>query len=149
MRLTTHWLTILAIATIACGDKSGQEKTGEMDQVPSDTGMAGMRMTMQGVQMLPPMRIHLDSVTGMAPAEMRAALSAHVDLASRTMDAMGADMRGMSVTPDSTWASLSDSLRQDLADLPNLSGDVLKSRMEAHAGRMRRMMEMHEGMMKM
>lgn len=62
---------------------------------------------------------------------------------------MGADMRGMNMTPDSAWAALSDSLRQDLADLPSLSGGALKSRMQAHVGRMQRMLAMHEGMMKM
>jgi len=46
-------------------------------------------------------------------------------------------------------ATLSDSLRRDLADLPGLMGSALTARMQAHIGRLRRMMAMHEGMMKM
>ncbi|MDZ4862259.1 MAG: hypothetical protein SGJ01_02340 [Gemmatimonadota bacterium] len=76
-------------------------------------------------------------------------IAAHQDMASRMMDAMGADMRGMNMTPDSAWAALTDSVRQDLADLPGLSAGALTSRMPAHIGRMRRMMALHEGMMKM
>ena len=149
MRLATHLLTMLTITTIACGDKPEKAKTEEGNQMPGDTGIAGMQMTMQGMQMMPAMRAHLDSVAAMTPPQMSAAMSNHEDLASRTMDAMGADMRGMNMVPDSTWTSLTDSLRRDLADLLALSGDALKSRMETHAGRMRRMMEMHEQMMKM
>jgi hypothetical protein len=62
---------------------------------------------------------------------------------------MGADMRGMNMQPDSAWTALADSLRQDMAELPALSGEPLKSRMEAHIARMRRMMTMHQGMMRM
>ena len=65
------------------------------------------------------------------------------------MDAMGADMRGMNMKPDSAWGALGDSLRQDLAELPGLSGASLKTRVQAHIGRMQRMLATHEGMMRM
>lgn len=70
-------------------------------------------------------------------------------MASRMIDAMGADMRGMNMTPDAAWTALSDSLRRDLADLPGLSGEQLGSRMQAHIQQMRRMMALHKEMMKM
>jgi len=143
---TFHLISAMAIVTLAaCGKKQ------EAAQAVGDTAgkMGGMQMTMQGMQMMPLMRAHLDSLAAMQPAQMAAAMAAHQDLASRIMDAMGADMRGMNMKPDSAWTALSDSLRQDLADLPGLSGTALSTRMQAHTERMRRMMAMHEGMMKM
>lgn len=146
MRMTHVALTMAMVTLAACGKK--QEAT----QPPAaDTSgkMGGMQMAMQGMQMMPVMRAHLDSLGTMQPAQIAAAMAAHQDLASRMMDAMGADMRGMNMKPDSVWAALSDSLRQDLAELPGLSGPALKNRMQAHIGRMQRMLAMHEGMMRM
>lgn len=144
----TRAVTILALAVLAAGcgrrEHAGQAMTGD-----SGGAMAGMPMRMPGIEMLPAMRAHLDSLTPMAPDAMGARMSAHLDLASRLMDAMGADMRGMGMMPDSAWVALGDSLRRDLADLPGLSGAALGQRMQAHAGRMRRLMARHEGMMRM
>jgi hypothetical protein len=146
---TTNWVLILAAFTTAgCGKKPDATPASQKDSAAPGT-MAGMPMEKRGMEMLPTMRAHLDSLAGMSSSQMAAAMPAHEDLASRTMDAMGADMRGMNITPDSVWTALSDSLRQDLAELPSLSGNQLTDRMQAHIGRMRRMMVMHEGMMKM
>jgi predicted small lipoprotein YifL len=142
-----HGILILVTVTLtACGQKPEAAQPPAADTA---SNMSGMQMAMQGVQMMPLMRAHLDSLGAMQPAQMAAQMAAHQDLASRMMDAMGADMRGRNMKPDSTWTALSDSLRQDLAGMPGLSGGALKSRMQAHIGRMQRMMAMHEGMMKM
>jgi hypothetical protein len=106
-------------------------------------------MPMQGMQMMSGMEAHLDSMAAMRPEQMATMMAGHQDMASRMMDAMGADMRGMNMQPDTSWSALSDSLRRDLAELPSLSGEPLRSRMEAHIERMRRIMTMHRGMMKM
>ena len=128
----------------ACG------KNPESAQNPAaDSAGAMAGMTMQGMQMMPGMQAHLDSMAAMQPEEMAAMMARHQDRASRMMDAMGADMRGMNMQPDAAWTALADSLRQDMAELPALSGEPLKTRMEAHIARMRRMMTMHQGMMKM
>jgi len=146
---TTHWVLILTtFATAGCGKKPDAAPAAQKDSAAPGT-MAGMQMEKRGMEMLPAMRAHLDSLAGLSSSQMAAAMPAHEDLASRTMDAMGADMRGMNMTPDSAWTTLSDSLRQDLAELTSLSGDRLKSRIQAHIGRMQRMMAMHEQMMKM
>lgn len=146
MRANHVVLAVAAISLTACGKKP------EAAQVPAaDTAgrMGGTKMAMRGVQMMPMMGAHLDSLGGMAPAQMAAMMATHLDLASRLMDAMGADMRGMNMAPDATWTALGDSVRQDLAELPGLSGGALQSRMQAHLGRMRRMMTLHERMMHM
>ena len=140
---TRYWELSLAIGMLAaCGNKS--EAPPAADSAGAMGGMA-----MQGMQMMPGMLAHLDSMAAMPLEGMAAMMAGHQDLASRMMDAMGADMRGMNMPPDSAWTALSDSLRRDLAEMPGLSGGPLGLRMEAHIARMRRMMAMHRGMMKM
>ena len=143
MRIRHGVLAGAAIMLAACGQKPEAAQKPAADITGT---IGGMQMAMPGMQM---MQAHLDSLATMAPTQMAAAMAAHEDLASRVMDAMGADMRGMSMKPDSTWAALSDSLKRDLADLPGRTGSALSALMQAHIGRMRRMMAMHEGMMKM
>lgn len=143
MRVNYFALAVAMVTLAACGKKQ------EAPKAPPADSTTGMQMSMQGMQMMPLMRAHLDSLGAMEPAQITAAMAAHQDLASRMMDAMGADMRGMNMKPDSSWAALGDSLRQDLAELPGLSGATLKTRVQAHIGRMQRMLAMHEGMMKM
>ena len=146
MRASHGALVMAVVVLAACGKKP------EAAQVPAaDTAgkMGGTPMVMQGMQMMPMMSAHLDSLGAVTPIQMAAMMPAHQDLASRMMDAMGADMRGMNMQPDAAWAALSDSVRQDLAAMPGLSGGTLQGRMQAHVGRMRRMMTTHEAMMKM
>lgn len=138
---------IVAMATLAaCGTKPDAA-----DAPAADTShmMAAAPMTMAGMGMLPGMRAHMDSVAAMPPTQMAAMMPAHEALVARTMDAMGADMRGKDMQPSSAWTALSDSVRRDLADMPKLSGKGLTTAMQAHAARMQRMMVMHEGMMRM
>ena len=146
MRYSIGVLLGTALALGACGKAPEVARTPATDTA---TKMSGMQMGMAGKDLLPVMQNHLDSLVAMSPAQIAEAMTAHQDLASRLMDGMGADMRSMSMAPDSAWTALSDSVRRDLADLPSLSGEGLKSRMTAHIGRMRRLMVMHEAMVKM
>ncbi len=110
--------------------------------------MGNMAIDMKSMPMMGMMQAHMDSMARMPPEQMRAMMAAHQGMASQMLDAMGADMMAMHMAPDSAWSALSDSVRRDLADLPGLSGQPLKARMEAHAERMRRFMAMHQAMMK-
>lgn len=139
-----YWKALMAISLFAaCSRKPEPAGT------PSDTAGSMAGMPMQGIQMMPMMQAHLDSMAAMRPEQMAAMMAAHQDMASRMMDAMGADMRGMNMRPDSAWTALADSVRRDLAELPGLSGDALKTRMEAHIDRTRRILARHREMMKM
>ena len=93
------------------------------------------------------MRAHLDSLATTSPQFAAGMLSMHEAMASRMLDAMGADMTAMGMKPDPAWTALTDSIKRDLADLPAVSGRALDARLKAHIGRMRRLMAMHEGMM--
>ena len=64
------------------------------------------------------------------------------------LDAMGSDMRGMNMAATPEWTALSDSVRRDLAELPNLSGSALSDRVKAHVERVRLLLDMHELMMR-
>jgi hypothetical protein len=145
-----HWILVAAgILLAGCGDKNPearQSAAGAKNGDMPDMQMGGHR-GMGGMQMMPGMRAHMDSMSRTTPEQMRSMMAGHEEIASRMLDAMGADMRGMSMTPDAAWTALSDSVRSDLADLPRLSGGALKQRMQGHVGRLKRLMDRHEAMM--
>jgi hypothetical protein len=129
------------------GTKTPGSETGMMYQRGMDSSgmpMGGMPVT----GLMTAMRSQMDSIAGMSPAQMQAQMAAHRVLSSRMMDAMGADMRSRHMTPGAGWTALSDSVRQDLAELPALSGAALQTRMRAHLDRMRRLMGQHDRMMR-
>lgn len=142
-----------------CTGRSVGEKPGDTgtNAPGSETGMmyqrgmdsSGMPMGgMPGIGLMTAMRSQMDSIAGMSPAQMQARMAAHRALSSQMMDAMGADMRSRHMTPGAGWSALSDSVRQDLAELPALSGAALQTRMRAHFDRMRRLMGQHDSMMR-
>jgi hypothetical protein len=146
---TSRWLLLIGLAGAgACG--KGTPDTGKAGDAPRMDAMpmGNMAMDMKSMPMMAMMRAHLDSLAGVSPQQMVAMMNAHQSMTSQMLDAMGADMTAMHMAPDSAWSALSDSVRRDLADLPGLSGQALKARMEAHAERMRRLMAMHQAMMK-
>jgi len=144
-----RWLTLLGVLLLAgCGGREaqmdGMEGMKGMDTTGGTQGMA-----MPGMQMMPMMRAHMDSMRGMSPQQMQAMMARHQDMMSRMMDGMGSDMRGMNMTASAEWTALTDSVKRDLAELPGLEGQALADRMRGHTERVRRLMVMHEGMMKM
>jgi hypothetical protein len=157
-----HWaLLVGALALAGCGrggDRAdttrdtggmmGRMDSGGMGMGPMDSG--GMKMggmPMQGMQMMSNMRAHMDSMMRMSPQQMQAMMAKHEQMMSGMMDGMGADMRGMKMSGTPEWSALTDSVKQDLADLPNLKGQQLSARVRAHAARVKRLMAMHQKMM--
>ena len=140
-----YWIGGLALAgLLACGEKR-PEQQGAM---PGMGGTAGMQdMMMKSDSLMPAMRAHLDSVGGMSGTSLPGMLAPHDAMTSQMLDAMGGDMAMMGMQPDSTWADLADSVKRDLADLPSLSGHALTTRVQAHIGRVRRLLDMHATMM--
>jgi hypothetical protein len=155
-----HWMMLAGALWLGgCTGRSVGEKPGDTGtKAPgSETGMMyqrgmdsnGMPMGgMPGIGLMTAMRSQMDSIAAMSPAQIQARMAAHRALSSQMMDAMGADMRNRHVTPGAGWSALSDSVRQDLAELPTLSGAALQTRMRAHLDRMRRLMGQHESMMR-
>lgn len=144
-----YWAFMTGILVAACGDKGARN-----DQTSRDTGndsMPGMDMSghaaMGGMGMMPGMRPHMDSMAQASPEQMKSMMKGHEEMGSRMLDAMGADMRSMNMTSDAAWTALTDSVRSDLAELPGLSGAQLKSRMQGHVARVKRLMDRHTEMM--
>lgn len=137
----------------AAGGTTGQADSSAMGMGHMDSG--GMKMghmdsggmPMQGMQMMSNMRAHMDSMMRMSPQQMQAMMAMHQGMMSQMMDRMGADMRGMKMSGTPAWTALTDSVKQDLADLPNLKGQELSARMRAHAERVKRLIALHEKMM--
>jgi hypothetical protein len=146
-------LTALLVGAFAVGGCNGggdrpevpHESAGMMGHMDSD-GMGMSSMQMESMRMMPQMRAHMDSMMQMSPEQMQAMMARHQTVMSQMMDRMGADMRGMNMADPPEWSALTDSVKRDLADLPNLKGQELSTRMRAHANRVRRLIGMHEEM---
>jgi hypothetical protein len=131
-----------ALALVGCGKTKDQPQSA----MPGMQGMPGV--VMRSDSLMPMMRADLDSLARTPSQFAQRMQQAHEAMASQMLDAMGSDMTMMGMHPDVAWSALVDSVKRDLAELPSLSGRALEARVQAHAGRMRRLLGMHETMMK-
>jgi hypothetical protein len=82
----------------------------------------------------------LDSVGHMSAGQRQGIWAMHARMSSQMLSAMTANMQGRGAAPSAEWKALRDSLTQDMAEMPGLQGDSLRSRMQSHAERMHRLM---------
>ena len=151
-------LWILSVAVITSAACKGKDQAAERTQPAGQQGTGGMKMDsmptggdhmgMGGSAMMAMMPAHMDSMMRVPPEQMSSMMAAHDRMMSQMLDQMGADMRGMNMSGDDKWNALVDSVKADLAELPNLRGREASTRMKAHADRVRRLLAMHEAMMK-
>lgn len=146
----TGLLALAAWLPVAgCGSERQQDEMAEGAR--ADTGMAmptgGMRMP--SMDMLPAAQAYVDSLARTAPGELTVLADGHRARIEPMLEAMDRDMVAMRMPADSAWRALADSVRADLATIPELNGEPLVLRMRAHAGRMRRLLDRHESMMRM
>ena len=144
-----HIMVIAALLVSAACNKPKEEAaanahggmtmdSGRMEGMPG-MGRSGMMIMMQA---------HTDSMMRMNPEQMSTMMSSHERMMSQMMDQMGTEMRKMKMAETPEWSALTDSVKQDLAELPSLKGLALSTRMQAHTGRVQRLIAAHEGMMK-
>lgn len=150
MRMS-HWLFVVGGLSLAgCGggdrERAVRGDTGGMTGHMDSGGMSGMDV--RGMQMMTQTRAHMDSMARMSPQQMQAMMGSHQAMVSQMMDRMGADMGDMKMSSTPEWTALTDSVKQDLAELQNLKGPGLAARMRAHADRVRRLITAHEEMMR-
>jgi hypothetical protein len=146
-------LVLCGVAFGACGrgaepKPEGGQAAGGTGEMQRDSGGTAGHMNMESMRMVPTLRAHLDSMMSLPPARMSQMMAGHERTMSRMMDRMGSDMRGMNMAADARWTALSDSVKVDLSELPGLQGQALSERMKAHGDRVRRLLVMHESMMK-
>jgi hypothetical protein len=135
------------LASAACNKPKDTPPTDSHSGMPMDSsGMAGMP-GMGKSQMMSMMPAHMDSMTKMNPEQVSQMMAKHERMMSQMMDQMGGEMRQMKMSETPGWRALTDSVKQDLAELPSLKGQALSARMRAHAGRVQRLMKAHEQMM--
>jgi hypothetical protein len=143
-------LTVIVglLASAACNKPKDTPAADSPSGMPMDSG--GMRgMSGMGKSgMMPMMQAHTDSMMRMNPEQMSGMMATHERKMSQMMDQMGGEMRQMKMSESKEWSALTDSVKQDLAELPSLKGQALSARMQAHADRVRRLIVAHEQMMK-
>ena len=136
------------LASAACDKPKDTPSADSHSGMPRDSGRKAEMPGMGNPQMMSKMQAHADSMTRMSPEQMSAAMTTHERMMSQMMDQMGSEMRQMKMAETPEWSALTDSVKQDLAELPSLKGPALSTRMRAHAGRVRRLVAAHEEMTK-
>jgi hypothetical protein len=136
------------LASAACSKPKEEPAADSHSGMPMDSGgMRGMS-GMGNSGMMPMMQAHTDSMMRMNPEQMSGMMAAHERMMSQMMDQMGREMRQMKMAESPEWSALTDSVKQDLAELPSLKGQALSVRMRVHADQVRRLIAAHEQMMK-
>ena len=138
-------------AATATGGMQGMQGMEGMHGGDSAGGMMGGMSGMGGMMggMGSEMQAHMQRMAGDVSGEkMQSMLPMHRQMVANMLSRMNGEMRQMNMAADAGWTATVDSLRQDLVRLPEMSGAELKSAMPAHMGRVRRLDEMHQGMMK-
>ena len=135
--------TDTASRTAAAAPAADSAKAGGM---PGMAGMQGMQGMMSSATM-DSMHAEMQKMEGMTADQMAAMLPMHRQMAANVLSRMTADMRSMNMPADAAWTATTDSVRQDLTRLPELSKEQLKQAMPAHHARMMRLMQMHKDMM--
>lgn len=133
------------LASAACNKPKEAPAADSHSGMPMDSG--GMR-GMGNSGMMPMMQAHTDSMMRMNPEQMAGMMASHERMMSQMMDRMGSEMRQMKMSETPEWSALTDSVKQDLTELPGLKGQALSARMRMHADRVQRLMKAHEQMMK-
>ena len=149
MRQARSILVGLSFVWAACGGEPRSSAESQAGQQPSTEGMAMPRMQMPSLDRVPALRAYLDTLASAEPAVLALQVADHGARIEGMLAAMSQDMKAMNMTADAAWRALEDSVRADLQRIPQLSGEELVLLMRAHAGRMRRLLQMHEAMMKM
>jgi hypothetical protein len=136
------------MAAAACSKPKEEPAADSHRGMAMDSGQMRGMSGMDSSGMMPMMQAHMDSMMRMNPEQMSRTMARHERMMSEMMDQMGGEMRQMKMAETREWSALTDSVRQDLAELPSLKGQALSTRMRAHSDRVQRLMKAHEQMMK-
>lgn len=143
----------IALGVAACKGEKASDGGGDSAAVAAAagaqgmTGMEGMQ-GMQGGGMMGQMQGHMKMMETTDGDSLKAMLPMHRQMTANMISEMNREMKGMNMTGDAAWTATMDSLRRDLTNLPEMSAAQLRDFMPEHRGRMMRLMEMHQGMMK-
>jgi len=154
MRRRLRGMMLASVAWLAaCGGSAPAKNPGDEARAPDAMpGMASMEGMTGGGD--PPatgfrdaMRQHLDSLVRLEPNRLVFVRAGHDSLARGALERMDREMATMNMAASGLWQALADSVRRDLSALNALAGEAFVLRMRAHAGRLRRLIDMHQRMM--
>jgi hypothetical protein len=129
-------------------DAGSLEGASRRDSSGAMAGMSGGTQRAANDAMMDMMQTEMLRMDGMSASQLKAVLPAHRQMAANMLSRMSTEMRSMNMPASAAWTATTDSVRQDLVHLPELSAQELKSAMPAHHARMTRLMQMHRDMMK-
>lgn len=143
------WRSLLFLVAAGCG--GGESEQGAREDSTAEQTMHDMPgMNMGGSQaqgMMREMRDHMRTMTGAHGDSLTRLLPMHRQMTANMLQQMDSEMRQMGMAADSGWAALVDSIRQDLAHLPDVGKAELPSFMTRHRERVERLMEQQHGAM--
>ena len=153
--IVTGIAAVLLLSACAGEDAANADRTP--DGAESGEGMEGMqgRQDMDGMThmeggtagMMGAMHTHMEMMGGMSGDSMRSMLPTHRQMMANMIAQMNREMTGMNMPADPAWNAVMDSLRTDLATMPDMDPAELQALMPEHHRRAMRVMEMHREMM--
>ena len=135
-------------ANAAAGSREGPTRKDTAVGMAGMPGMSGGQMgNMMGAAMMDSMQTHLTMMDSMSTDRMKAMLPMHRQMVANMLSRMNSEMREMNMSPDAAWTATIDSVRQDLTNMPDMSGSQLKAMMPEHHARVMRLLRAHRAMM--
>lgn len=150
-------LTSVAISACAANDGETAADTAADSSATSERGTAGMpgMASMPGMEGMATggdtataeMRAHMAAMEGVRGDSLMQMAQMHRQMGANMVARFSREMSQMNMPDDPKWRATLDSVRQDLARMPELSAEEMGRTMPAHRARMTRLMEMHRSMM--
>ncbi len=140
-----YFATATAIlAILACG---GNEQRGSDTVDAGMEGMGGMGDVPMGGMTMDQMSAHMTAMQGASGDSIMRMMPLYRQLVANMLAQFNREMSQMNMPDDPAWGATVDSIRQDLARMPELSAAEMQAMMPGHHARMMRVMEMHRSMM--
>lgn len=143
------------------GTLKGATQNGPAAKASADSGMRTKMSGMPGMSgnaggnaggstdgtMMDQMQTHLRMLDGASGDSLKAMMAMHRSEVANMISEANGQMRKMNMPAGTAWQATTDSLRQDLVRMPEMSASQLQAFMPGHRARIMRFMEMHRSMM--
>ena len=145
-RMRKLFTAAMILMLAACAKTPERRDTTSVRADTAKGGMAGMGGMMSGA-MMDSMQMHMRMMDTMSADHMKAMMATEHQMMSNMLAQMDRQMQSMRMGGDAAWTALIDSVRQDIARMPEMNAQQLKSFMPAHHERVMRLMQRQRDMM--
>jgi hypothetical protein len=143
---SVEWAACTSKATPRTSDSTaGSFASPDSARSSNMPGMYGMQR-MMSVSTIDSMQTRVQAMGRMSPDQMGAMLPRYRADMENMLSQMTSYMRTANVPASAAWTALSDSVRQDLTRLPQLTKGQLTETMSAHQARVTRLLQMQRDM---